>query len=75
MAIERIDFEFIANARILFFCSKRGREKQERRKKATKKKREKAFIIVEWMNEFNAKATNFEKKKNNLLLLNELFVH
>jgi hypothetical protein len=38
-------------------------KKKERRKKATKKKREKAFIIVEWMNEFNAKATNFEKKK------------
>ena len=45
MAIERIDFEFIANARILFFCSKRGREKQEKRKKkeSNKKKKRKSF--------------------------------
>jgi hypothetical protein len=35
----------------------RGREKKE------SKKREKAFIIFEWMNESNAKATFFEKKK------------
>lgn len=46
MAIERIDFEFIANARILFFCSKRGREKQEKRKKATKKKEKKLSLLL-----------------------------